>query len=121
MTTTSWQLVISSQSKSDQNKQGDGDSSESSARFCAGVFRAEKDQSSLVFLCYENPQKRLLRKLLLEFLIVEEIKFLESQANRARGGGGAGGGASAHPPPHFFENYKEFLRKKCFQPPTLSH
>ena len=110
---------MSSQSKSDQNKQGDGDSSESSARFCAGVFRAEKDQSSLVFLCYENPQKRLLRKLLLEFLIVEEIKFLESQANRARGGGG--GGLQPIPPPHFFENYKELLRKKCFQPPTLSH
>ena len=44
------------------------------------VFRAEKDQSSLVFLCYENPQKRLLRKLLLEFLIVEGIKFLEAKA-----------------------------------------
>ena len=29
---------------------------------------------------------------------------------RARGGGGA-------KTPHFFENYKELLRKKCFQPP----
>ena len=34
---------------------------------------------------------------------------------RARGGGGAGG-ASA-PPPHFFGNFKELLRKRCFQPP----
>ena len=49
------------------------------ARVSVG-FQSRERPSSLVFLCYENPQKRLLRKLLLEFLIVEEIKFLESQA-----------------------------------------
>ena len=49
------------------------------ARVSVG-FQSRERQSSLVFLCYENPQKRLLRKLLLEFLIVEKIKFLESQA-----------------------------------------
>ena len=36
-----------------------------------------------------------------------------------------GGGASAPPLPHFFENYKELLRKSVFSPPppppTLSH
>ena len=36
-------------------------------------------------------------------------------ASRARGGGGAGGGGASAP--HFFENYKELLRKKCLQPP----
>ena len=49
------------------------------ARVSVG-FQSRERQSSLVFLCYENPQKRLLRKLLLEFLIVEKIKFLESQS-----------------------------------------
>ena len=34
--------------------------------------------------------------------------------NRARGGGGAGEGLQ---PPHFFGNFKELLRKRCFQPP----
>ena len=35
--------------------------------------------------------------------------------SRARGGGGARG----LQPPHFFENYKELLRKKCFSAPPL--
>ena len=30
---------------------------------------------------------------------------------------GRGWGGFSPPPPHFFENYKELLRKKCFQPP----
>ena len=29
------------------------------------------------------------------------------------------GGLQPPPPPHFFENYKELPRKKCFQPPPL--
>ena len=40
--------------------------------------------------------------------------------HRARGGRGAEG-ASAPPPPHFFGNFKELLRKRCFQPPTSGH
>ena len=34
---------------------------------------------------------------------------------RARGEGGAGGGGLQ--PPIFFGNFKELLRKRCFQPP----
>ena len=42
-----------------------------------------------------------------------------SSTCRARGEGGAGGGGFTPPPPHthFFENYIELLRKRCFQPP----
>ena len=36
-----------------------------------------------------------------------------STVNRARGGEGAGG----LQPPHFFGNFKELLRKRCFQLP----
>ena len=45
----------------------------------------------------------------------------EEALDRARGGGGAlgegGRGAEAHSPPNFFGNFKELLRKRCFQPP----
>ena len=40
-------------------------------------------------------------------------KTVWGSTNRARGGGGAGG----LQPLHFFGNYKELLRKRCFQPP----
>ena len=36
-------------------------------------------------------------------------------AGPAEGGGGGGGGSAS---PHFYENYKELLRKRCFQPPS---
>ena len=39
-----------------------------------------------------------------------------SSFNRPRGGRGAGG----LQPHHLFENYKELLRKRCFQPPPPS-
>ena len=55
----------------------------------------------------------------------QKITILRTSKNnlfpiRARGGGGAGR-ASAPPPPthtHFFGNFKELLRKRCFQPPS---
>ena len=53
------------------------------ARVSVG-FQSRERPSSLVFLCYENPQKRLLRKLLLEFLIVEEMKFLNRKQKPER-------------------------------------
>ena len=47
---------------------------------------------------------------------IEDSSCVRGLNLRARGGGGAGGGG-LHPPPHFFGNFKELLRKRCFQPP----
>ena len=45
--------------------------------------------------------------------VINEAELFTPQGYRARGGGGAGGALA----PHFFENNKELLRKKSFQPP----
>ena len=34
---------------------------------------------------------------------------------------GEGQGGFSLPPPHFFGNFKELLRKRCFQPPPPPH
>ena len=45
------------------------------------------------------------------------IVFHKFWSGPVEGEGLGGGRFSPPPPPHFFENYKELLRKKCFQPP----
>ena len=46
-----------------------------------------------------------------------ELESEEEQSGAGPAEGEGQGGASAPPPPHFFGNFKELLRKRCFQPP----
>ena len=53
------------------------------ARVSVG-FQSRERPVLWYFSAIENPQKRLLRKLLLEFLIVEEMKFLNRKQKPER-------------------------------------